>query len=348
MDLNPNFERIVTTFKNQEPDRVPLGDFWADKEAKEAFLGKPVDDLTTEIEFWYRAGFDFVPLPSGLIAPAQSLGKVSKVREDGKEGSVREWADESDGLIKNETDFEHYDWPSPNAYSIEKYEKAAKLLPTGMKLCLIVGKIYTPAWMLMGAENFYIAIRKRSPLVEKLIQRIGELQCAIYEKILENVDIGGVFSSDDIAHNGGLFVPLEFLKKNIFPWYKRIGDICRDKGIFYVCHSDGKMTDVLDDLIELGFNGIHPIQPNVMDIRQIKERFGKKLCLLGNLDLEFPLATGTENDVKKEVKRLIRDLAPGGGYMLSSSNSITNFIPVNNFKAMIEGVFEYGKYPVST
>ncbi len=115
-----------------------------------------------------------------------------------------------------------------------------------------------------------------------------------------------------------------------------------------MCHSDGKMTDVLDDLIELGFNGIHPIQPNVMDIRQIKERFGKKLCLLGNLDLEFPLATGTENDVKKEVKRLIRDLAPGGGYMLSSSNSITNFIPVNNFKAMIEGVFEYGKYPVST
>ena len=347
MKLDPVFNRVIAAFNHKEPDRVPLGDFWADKEAKEAFLGKPIKDMASEVEFWSKAGFDFVPLPSGLIEPAQSIGKTHVGSDTDKENSLREWADEGDGLIRTEADFENYQWPSPDDYSIEKYQIAQNLLPPGMKLCLIVGKIYTPAWMLMGAENFYIAIRKRSTLVDKLIERIGKLQCAIYEKILENIDIGGVFSSDDIAHNAGLFVNIEFLKKNVFPWYKKIGDICRDKNIFYVCHSDGNMTGVLEDLIDLGFNGIHPIQPNVMDIRQIKEKFGRRLCILGNLDLDFPLTTGTEDDVRLEVKSLIRDVAPGGGYLLSSSNSITSFVPTRNFKAMTEAVLEYGSYPIN-
>jgi len=347
MTFYPNFERVLATFNHEEPDRVPLGDFWADKEAKESFLGKPVDDIPSEIEFWTKAGFDFVPLPAGLLEPAQSMGKISVGNDTDKTGSKREWADEKDGLIKTIEDFEQYEWPTLDDFSLDKYKIAQDLVPPNMKLCLIVGKIYTPAWMLMGAENFYISIRNRAPLVERLIYKIGELQCSIYEKILENIDIGGVFSSDDIAHNSGLFVNVDFFKKHIFPWYKKIGNICRDKKIFYVCHSDGKMTGVLDDLIDLGFNGIHPIQPNVMDIRMIKEKYGKKLCLLGNLDLDFPLTTGTVDDVRIGVKRLIRDIAPGGGYLLSSSNSIASFIPPENFKGMIEAVQEFGSYPIN-
>jgi uroporphyrinogen decarboxylase len=172
------------------------------------------------------------------------------------------------------------------------------------------------------------------------------LQFAIYERILENCDVAGVVSSDDIAHNAGLFVRPEFLRKHVFPWYKKIGDICRDKKIFYVCHSDGKMTDVLDELIGLGFNGIHPIQPNVMDIKEIKEKYGKKLTLLGNINLEFPLSLGTPEDVREEVRIRIKEIAPGGGYLLSSSNSITSYVPIENFRAMIEAVFEFGQYPI--
>jgi uroporphyrinogen decarboxylase len=182
--------------------------------------------------------------------------------------------------------------------------------------------------------------------VEKILSRIGNLQFAIYERILENCDVAGVVSSDDIAHNAGLFVRPEFLRKHVFPWYKKIGDICRDKKIFYVCHSDGKMTDVLDELIGLGFNGIHPIQPNVMDIKEIKEKYGKKLTLLGNINLEFPLSLGTPEDVREEVRIRIKEIAPGGGYLLSSSNSITSYVPIENFRAMIEAVFEFGQYPI--
>lgn len=346
MRLNPDFNRVIATFNHEEPDRVPLGDFAADKEIKEKFLGKPVNDLKTEVEFWYKAGFDFVPLPSGILEPAQSIGKTAFSRDTGKEAGVREWADEKKGLITTDAEFGKFDWPSPEDYTLDKYKEVERLLPEGMKLCVIMGKIYTPAWMLMGAETFFMAVRQKSPLVEKILNRIGNLQFAIYERILEHCDVGGILSSDDIAHNAGLFVKPEFLRKHVFPWYKKIGDLCRDKKIFYVCHSDGKMTDVLDELIGLGFNGIHPIQPNVMDIKEIKEKYGKKLTLLGNIDLEFPLSLGTPEDVREAVRTRIKEIAPGGGYLVSSSNSITSYVPMENFKALIESVFEFGSYPI--
>lgn len=346
MRLNPDFNRVIAAFNHEEPDRVPLGDFAADKEIKEKFLGKPVNDLKTEVEFWYEAGFDYVPLPSGILEPAQSIGKTTFSKDAAKQEGVREWADEKKGLITTEDEFENFNWPKLEDYPIDKYVEVQKFLPEGMKLVVTMGKIYTPAWMLMGAETFFMAVRQKSPLVEKLLDTIGRLQFAIYERILTSCDVGGVLSSDDIAHNAGLFVKPDFLRKHVFPWYKKIGDICRDKKIFYVCHSDGKMTDVLDELIGLGFNGIHPIQPNVMEIKEIKEKYGKTLTLLGNINLEFPLALGTPEDVRQEVRARIKEIAPGGGYLLSSSNSITNYVPIENFRAMIEAVFEFGHYPI--
>jgi uroporphyrinogen decarboxylase len=347
MILNPDFNRVIASFNHEEPDRVPLGEIWVDKEKKEEFLGKPINTAKDEVEFWYRIGSDFVPVPSGIIDPGQTIGETSLAEDHGKETGKRQWADEKKGLILSEKDFEKYPWPSPINYSLEKFKEIHRALPSGMKMCIYTGKIYTPAWMLMGAENFYIAIKQKSRLVDKLLARIGQIQCSIYEKILSEFDVGGVFSSDDIAHNAGLFVSPDFLRKHVFPWYKKIGDLCKDKKIPYVCHSDGKMTGILDELISLGFNGIHPIQPNVMDINEIKRDYGKRLCIMGNINLEFPLSLGTPEDVKQEVRKRIRDIGPGGGYLVSSSNSITTFVPKINFIAMIEATFEFGKYPIS-
>jgi uroporphyrinogen decarboxylase len=346
MRLNPDFNRVIATFNHEEPDRVPLGDFAVDKEKKEEFLGRPINDLKTEVEFWYKAGFDFVPIFAGILEPAKSIGKTAFSKDDEKEGGVREWADEKKGLITTDAEFERFNWPTPEDYPLDKYKEVESLLPKGMKLAVTMGKIYTPAWMLMGAETFFLAVREKSSLVERLLDRIGRLQFTIYEKILEECDVGAVLSSDDIAHNAGLFVKPDFLRKHVFPWYKKIGDICHDKRIPYICHSDGKMTDVLDELIDLGFNGIHPIQPNVMDIKHIKATYGKRLTLLGNINLEFPLSLGTPDDVREEVRIRIKEIAPGGGYLVSSSNSITSFVPIENFRAMIEAVFEFGRYPV--
>ena len=90
------------------------------------------------------------------------------------------------------------------------------------------------------------------------------------------------------------------MRKHLFPYYEEIAHICKNNKMLYVCHSDGNMWSLLDDIAALGFDGFHPVQPNVMDIKEVKKKYYKKLCLLGNLDLDFPLAKGTPEVIQRK------------------------------------------------
>ena len=83
-----------------------------------------------------------------------------------------------------------------------------------------------------------------------------------------------------------------------------------------------------------------------MDIIEIKKKYGDKFCIFGNIDLDYTLTRGTPDEVDALVKERIRALAPGGGYAVSSSNSIPEYVKPENYKAMIEAVKKYGKYPI--
>ena len=100
-----------------------------------------------------------------------------------------------------------------------------------------------------------------------------------------------------------------------------------------------------DDLLDLGIAGLHPIQKGAMDIRDMKERYGDRLCLLGNVDLNI-LGIGTPQEVKAEVHSLIKDVGPDGGYIVTSGNSLAGYLKPENVIALSEAVQEYGKYPI--
>lgn len=99
------------------------------------------------------------------------------------------------------------------------------------------------------------------------------------------------------------------------------------------------------DLVDLGIAGLHPIEPAAMDIRAVKRRYGKRLCLVGNVDVHT-LAAGTPAQVETEVVGLLRDVAPGGGYMLSSGNSLASYCRIENIRAMVGTMERFGRYPI--
>ena len=77
------------------------------------------------------------------------------------------------------------------------------------------------------------------------------------------------------------------------------------------------------------------------------DEHGERIALLGNIDLQYTLTKGTPEEVDAEVRTRIRDLGPGGGYCVSSGNSIPEYVPIDNYAAMLEATFKYGKYPLS-
>jgi len=101
---------------------------------------------------------------------------------------------------------------------------------------------------------------------------------------------------------------------------------------------------VLDDLIACGVNALHPIEPKAMDIVELKGRVQGKLCLIGNIDLGYTLTRGTPAEVEAEVRTRIAALAPGGGYCVGSSNTVTEYVPLANFRAMVEATRRWGRY----
>lgn len=345
---SPDFERYMTALRCQEPDRVPLGEWEIDVGVKESFLGKKIENLNDEIEFWRQAGFDYVTARSGIMDSPQGPQRIAGQPTESKYGkkSSRKWAMEHEGIIKNWEEFERFTWPSPDDFDLSRWSILDKILPKGMKVVYVFGKIFTPVWMYMGTETFYYGLKDNEALIEVLFQKVKEIQYEIFQRVVEHPCVGAVLNNDDIAHNNGLMIHPRYLRKYLFPFYKKLGDVCRDKGLGYILHSDGDCTEAMTDIIDCGYHGFNPVQPNAMNIEEVKRKWGKQLCLIGNINLDSTLTTGTPDDVRAEVFERIRTIAPGGGYMVASSNSIPDYVPLENMKAMFRATLDYGKYPI--
>ena len=356
-----NFKKAVLC--QGEPKRVPQFDGTVAEDIKTRLLGKPMAGIEEEVEFCMAAGYDFVPLTigfrqtirgekQGIMGAKQvdtSLLKPMEAQynpyQEGK--NTRMWAEEGAGVIHDQASFDNFNWPDPDtSYSYDTLEKLGKLLPQGAMAIVNVGYIFTAPWMLMGLESFCVASAQGDPLVMKIIERVGGIQKRVVENLLEFDSVGAIRMPDDLGHTGGTMVSPKFLRENIFPWHKQIGEMVHAKRLPYLFHSDGRLYEVIDDLIECGYHALHPCEPASMDIVQLKKKYGGRLCLMGNINLDSTLCLGTPQDVAEEVKLRIRTVAPGGGYCCGSSNSIPEYVPYENYIAMIETIQQFGQYPI--
>ncbi len=370
--MQPDNARLrKVLFRDGEPDRVPLFEASIDGTHKAQLLGRPPTRLQDEFEFWAAAGYDHVTIQTGIrsiLRPGSTqIGSqgglfragdldaaklyVSKREAYAYDGGYteREWAPEGDGLITTDAAFGDFPWPSARSFDYTPFEIASRELPAGLRVTAFMGWIFTGSWWLMGMERFLIGVYDQPDLTRRVTHRVGEVQQACLEHLLRHHRgcLGAVVVSDDIAYGTGLLVAPSFLRENLFPWYRELCTQCHARELPVVFHSDGKLDEVLQDLVDCGFDALHPIEAQAMDIRAVKRDWGDRLCLLGNIDLAYPLGLGTPKDVRAEVRALIRDCGPGGGLGVGSGNSVPEYVSYANWTAMREATLEFGRYPIS-
>ncbi len=328
-----------------KPDRVPLIELFVDNQVKSAFLGKRAASLQDEVEFWILAGYDYVPISlgilevGGVLSGDATLRKRSRYSIYSEEEVEMKWAAEGKGVITTEEELERFQWPAEESPGLAVAREVSKLLPPDMRTIAILGKVFTSVWMLMGFETFALATVENPALVERLFNKVGNIQFRALEQALELPGVAAAWMSDDIAYGTGLMVSPAILRKYMFPWYRKMSLLCQQRDIPFLYHSDGDLTAVIEDIINAGFNGLHPVEPKAMDIRALKKRVEGRLCLAGNIELDR-LSRGAPDEVRTLARANIRDLAYDGGYCLGSSNSVTYYVPVENYRAMIETAFE--------
>jgi len=331
--------------------------------------------LEADLEFQLAAGYDYLRVAPQVAYPDHWHAQQHRYSIYSDEVQTRKWAITGQGMIATDDDFERFPWPDPAQATYEWLELAATILdrvgqasrlplnagetpaprepmtpaprafgPMELLTSLKGGGIFERAWMLMGFEGFAVATLENPDLVARVIEKTGSIYYHYLRRAFEYPHVAGVWLGDDMAYSTGLMVSPSVHRKWVFPWYQRIAELCRsyDPPKAFIFHSDGLLWEVVPDLIACGINALHPIDPTAMDIGEVKRRYGDKLCLIGNIDLGYTLTRGTPEETREEVRQRIATCAPGGGYVVSSANSITEYVKLENYRAMLAAVREFG------
>jgi hypothetical protein len=201
--------------------------------------------------------------------------------------------------------------------------------------------IFERSYLLLGMENALVAFMTQKKEMKELAEAIADFKIEVIERLDDAIDMDMLWYGDDWGTQTGAFLPPDVWREIIRPGTRRVYDAAKKRGIVVNQHSCGKIEELIPDMVEMGADMWNPCQP-CNDLRAIKERFGDRLVLHGGIDSQFVLGRPgvTACEVDEEVKRRIRDLAPGGGYVAAPSHSVPYAEHVRN--AMEEAVTRYG------
>jgi len=341
MDMSPR-ERILTALRREEPDRVPWYELAVDPGLAHKLMGwrkEPAPSIASAVTNPYTIE------ESKAIASRLGLDGISFILRAPTYARMKEGVEgrgfPSEGLIKTEADLEMVQLPDPREDRL--YAEAEQFVrQRGDYAVAFVTRIGMFQVILgMGIEGFSLALYDNRPLVEKLLDMYFDWMEVVAERICQ-IGFDFFVTTDDFAFKSGMFFSPQVFQELMVPRYRKV---LRKVTIPWVLHSDGDISKVVDTLIELGVAGIHPNEKGAMDIRAMKRNYGDRICLLGNVDLNL-LGLGTPEEVDREVYELIRDVAPGGGYILTSGNSLASYLKPECVLAMAEALKKYGSYPV--
>lgn len=342
---DPDFSRLHKTLLAQKADRVPLMELGIDEGVMAEFIGRPIQSLPDKIDFFRKAGYDYVKLspiidmnPAGATPEAGFRQSGATERDHG-----RKWGSEGKGVITSAAEFDRFEFAVVKDEQFRLFEEATRILPADMKVIGQYGDIYTFVWELMGFETFSFALVEDPDLVQAMFDRIGSIIYTLFERMAQFDIVGGLFYSDDIAYQTGLMMSPQALRRYLFPWMKKIGALCQKRQMPYIYHSDGILYEVMDDLLATGITALQPIEPKAWDIVEVKKRYGDRLALVGNVDVDL-LARATPDAIRLEVRRLIEQVGASGGYCVGSGNTIPNYVQFKNYRAMLETTWEAGGY----
>jgi uroporphyrinogen decarboxylase len=196
------------------------------------------------------------------------------------------------------------------------------------------------------AEHFLIGLIQAPDLIHRYLDARLRVTLLLLEAMLDR-GVDGVHGGYDWASkNGPMFSPKHF-RRFVFPRLQQITDLCHRYGVPYVKHTDGNVNRLLDDMIRAGVDGFQAIEPGAgMDIARLKRDYGGRLTLIGNVDCATVLVNGPVEAVREQTEWVIRTAAPGGGFLLSTSNSVHPGVVPEYYLAMLDTARKVGDYPL--
>jgi uroporphyrinogen decarboxylase len=194
--------------------------------------------------------------------------------------------------------------------------------------------LYESAWALCGFQNYLGYLVGEPSFVEELTERLVDFSCAVTRQ-LAGRGADAIRFGDDWGFQDRLMVRPELWRKLFKRHYAKVYGAAREAGLVVAIHSCGNITDVLPDLIDVGVQVVHPLQPEAMDVERCRRDYGAHLTFWGGLGSQSTLPRGTPDDVRREVRSRLA-LFAGGGYILAPAGAAPAETPAENIAAIVE------------
>lgn len=339
-----SLERVITSLKRSEPDRVPTFEWDIDKGVIQALCPG-----ASHFEF-----VDNMDLDAVVVSPNYQMEKIGENLYRDEWGVVRRVGYEAYPIpmeekapICNQKDFKRYIPPNPITENrFDTLKEAVKRFKGRKAIIVKIRDAFSTPRDLRGYSGFLMDVALNPTLVRDLVELSIEHNIAVgVEAIKLGSDI--IVTGDDYADNSGPLISPKSFAEYFLPGIRKLVKEIKKSKAFFIKHTDGNIMLLIDWLIDAGIDCIDPIDPLAgMDIAEIKNKYTKKVAIKGNIDCAYTLSNRSIRDVEKEVKECILKASPGGGHIISSSNSIHAGVKPENYNAMLETIHEYGTYPI--
>lgn len=351
-------ERFLAALGRRQPDRVPMFDFLFQPALYEALIGRRPDAYNARDVVDCALALDHDAVWLRLSSPdgwhPTVMDENTYMDEWGTtfRRTDASWPFDSpiDYPVRTREDLSRYRWPDPTrpgrAADIKSFWNTRH---DDLALTAGITGPFTKAWFLMGYENICYALYDDPAMLEDIFQRSVEYfkECA---RLCVAAGCHAVWIAEDLGDSTRGFMNLDHFHRHYFPYLAELVDYVAGLGVPVVLHCDGQITRYLPALARTRIAALHPLQRTAgMDLGWVKQNYGQRLCLIGNIDSSRTLPYGTPAEVAAEVRQALEIAAPGGGYVLASDHSIHDGIPVENTIALFRVGREYGgKFYVST
>jgi len=334
-----DFRNLLKILQQKKPDRPTLFEFFLNADLYEKLSDEKaranndaLRNFRVIISACKNAGYDYATIPTSYMQTLR-FNKKNTMQKNSK--SLNEGF-----VITDQKSFENYHWPNPEVGNYEVYKQLENELPDGMKLIACgPGGVLENTIELVGYENLCFMSLNNENLTQQIFDAVGSRLLRYYEIVSSFPSIGAVISNDDWGFKTQTLFSPEMLRRYVFPWHKKIVKAIHAEKKPAILHSCGKRSEIMEDIInDMEYDGLHSYEDTISPVETEWLNYHKRIAILGGIDMDF-LSKSTLNDIRIRAKNLLKLTADKGSYALGSGNSIANYIPVENFKAMIETVF---------
>ncbi|MCC7451010.1 MAG: hypothetical protein IT324_26580 [Anaerolineae bacterium] len=346
MSLTP-YERVLMTFRHEQPDRVPIFEFMIDPKVINGILPG-----SNYLDFVDAMDIDCVvtPTPSKMY----SLEKVEN--RNGTDIYRTEWGElraATTEMVAIPIQYPvktHEDW---QAYTVPDADKPGRLDALksivarfkGQRAigCHLHDSFSYPSYI-MGMDELFVNLIVEPDWIQEIVNACN-VHCLRMVELAVKAGADFIQFGDDVGGKSGPMMSPKHYRKLFLPGLASMVQKAHELGAYVVKHTDGNVYGLLDMFAEAGIDAFHPSDPSSgMDIAEVKRRYGDRFAVCGGIDTGDPLSRWPVADLVKEVRRRIEELAPGGGWMIASSNTIHSSVRPENYHAMLMAIRTYGNY----